>query len=178
MGNMMADKKGYILKGIIVYISFLNILVLGLLLSNIKEIVNNFNIFFIILVAVNLFVVIHNAIFLFTNKINKDYKWILVYNFVFSLISGFSFRMFGFFISNNLGPNLSVYFTTNYGGTDYGFRYSLFNMLMQLFPYDNIKYTGFSIQLNLIMLTISTYFLYSYLKLRRNTLTNSDDVLD
>jgi hypothetical protein len=159
----MTTKKSYWFKGVVSYILLLNVLVILLLISKGGWILENFNIFFITLFIINVFILTHNCIFLFKKNIgDKDSRLISLYNFGFALISGLNMRMFGFIFNNDLGVDISAFFIKNYGGQSFGFKYDIFNLSMQFFFYDSIKYSGFSIQLNLIMLLISGYLLFSY----------------
>jgi hypothetical protein len=158
------------IKVIIIYILVLNLSVCYVLLVRIDAILGNFNMFFLSLLLLNIFLAAVNMIFLFRKNANKNYKLILIYNAIFSMISGLDIRAFGSIISNNLGIDLGLYFTKNFGGTDYGFKYGIFHLSMQLSFYDDIKYTGFSVKLNLIILFIGVLLFYFYNKMRRYNL--------
>lgn len=69
-------------------------------------------------------------------------------------------------MSNDLGTDFSIYFTKNYAGIDYGFRYDIFNFVTKIFRYDTTTLNGFSIQINLIMIIISIVLFCFYTKIR------------
>jgi hypothetical protein len=105
--------------------------------------------------------VVVNLFFLFKKESENGRKLILLVNAIYSLISGLEFRGRGIIISNNLGPDISVYFKKNWGGLDYGFYYDVFNVVIKLFFYDNTKYPQLSFQVNLIMLMISVFLFFN-----------------
>jgi hypothetical protein len=140
---------------------------LATLLTHMNEILGNFNLFFISLWLISILIVLVDLIFLFKKKSLKDYKLVLLLNAFYSLFSGLEFRIGGYIISNNLGADISVYFKKNSAGTDYGFYFDTFNLVSKLFFYDNSKYPQLSIQINLIMLSISILFFYFYNKMQK-----------
>jgi hypothetical protein len=162
----MNNRKIYFIKALIIYLLILSILLCSILLIRIEEILNNFNLFFLSLLLLNIFIVAINCIFLFRRNLPNDYKLVLLYNSIFSLVSGISFRMFGYAVSNNLGVDFSTFFTKNNVGVAYGFHYDTFNLIVKLFRYDEVKLTGFSVQINLIMWWISICLFYFYYRLR------------
>jgi hypothetical protein len=165
---MITKKKMYIIKGLIIYLLVLSILVCTALLIRINEILSNFNLFFFGLLLLNIFIVAFNFIFLFRKNLLNDYKMVLLTNSIFSLISGLNLRFFGYIVNNNLGTDFSIYFTKNNAGVDYGLRYDLFNFDIALLRYDDIKLTGFSIQINLIMLLVSSCLFYFFNNVRKS----------
>ncbi|MEO6631668.1 MAG: hypothetical protein ABIN13_08105 [Mucilaginibacter sp.] len=141
------NKNNFLLKGVISYILLLNVLAVVLLVSKGLWILETFNVFFITLFVINVFILIHNGVFSFKkNPTDKDSRLILLYNLAFTLISGLNIRMFGFIFNNNLGVDISAYFLKNYGGQTFGFEYDVFNLSMKFFFYDAVKYSGFGVQ--------------------------------
>jgi hypothetical protein len=156
------NKNIYIIKAQLIYLSILSLCVCVLLLSQIGELLSKFNIFFICVLLLNLFTVAYNAIFFFRKNTQKDWTSVLLYNSVYALICGFSVRVGGMILANNLGTDISIYLTKNQAGTDYGFNWDSFNIVVKLLFYDTSTLSGFSIQLNLVMLFISGFLFFHY----------------
>lgn len=165
----MTNKKAYCIKGLIVYLLILSVIVCGILLTRIVEILDNFNLFFLSLLLLNISMVAVNGTFLFRKKSLKDYKLVLIINSVYSLISCLEFRAFGVIVSNNLGIDFSLFYTKNNLGVDYGYYYDTFNMILKLFLYDSTNRTGFTIKVNLIMLLISIILFYFYTDVKKSS---------
>jgi len=164
----MTNKKIKFIKALISYLTFIGLVTLFILITKISQIIGNFNIFFISVLLINLFVVVVNLFFLFKKESENGRKLILLVNAIYSLISGLEFRGRGIIISNNLGPDISVYFKKNWGGLDYGFYYDVFNVVIKLFFYDNTKYPQLSFQVNLIMLMISLLLFFNCKTMRKS----------
>lgn len=164
---MMNNRKIYFIKALIIYLFTLSIFVCSVLLIRIGDIINNLNLFFLSLLLINVFIAATNGIFLFRKNSAKDYKMVLLYNAIFSLISGFQFRAFGYIVANNLGADFSIMFMKNSAGSGFAIHYDSFNVIEKLLFYDNIKMGGFSIQINLIMLLISVCLFYFYNKIKK-----------
>lgn len=165
---MMMNKKKILIRNLIIYLTVICSVTLFGLTTKIGEIIENFNVFFISIWLINLFVIAVNLSFWFRKRSENDYKIILPVNSIYSFISGLEFRGGGYILSNNLGPDLSIYFKKNCEGIDYGLHYDLFNVIIKLLFYDNTKCPQFSIQLNLIMLTVSLILLFNYKKMKAN----------
>lgn len=169
--NMMTNKKIKFIKALISYLTFIGLVTLFILITKISQIVGTFNIFFISVLLINLFVVVVNLFFLLKKESENGHKLILLVNAIYSLISGLEFRGRGVIISNNLGPDISVYFKKNWGGLDYGFHYDVFNVVIKLFFYDNTKYPQLSFQVNLIMLMISVFLFFNCKTVKKSLYT-------
>jgi hypothetical protein len=165
--NMTTNKDLNFIKVSISYLTLVSIVTSIAILIKVDEVIGNFNLFFITILLVNIFVMAVDLFFLFRKKAEKDYKLVLLINVIYSLISGFEVRGGGYIISNNLGSDLSIYFKKNWGGVDYGFHYDTFNLIIKLFFYDNNKSPQFSVQVNLIMLTISFFLIFYYNVMRK-----------
>ena len=163
----MSNRKRYIIKALIIYITILNVVISYNLLLSIGELLSKFNIFCLSILLLNIFTSIFNTIFLFRKELNKNYNSVLLYNSIFCMISGFGLRVAGYIINYNLGADLSVYFTKNQAGIDYGLHYDIYNFVIRLLFYNPNELSGFSIQVNLIMLTIAVFLFYCYKKSKR-----------
>lgn len=87
--KMMMNRSNFFIKAVIIYLTILSLLVSFALLTRINAIIGNLNLFFLCLLLIVLFISVTNVIFLFRKNSIKDYRLVILYNLIFSLISGY-----------------------------------------------------------------------------------------
>ena len=166
----MTNKKTTWIKWIIVYLLVLSSIISIILLYKIKDIIEYFNLFLLIILSINLFITIYNIIFPFKkNKTVSDWKLTLIFNSVFSLIAGLNIRAFGFVFNNNYGVDMSPLFVKNQAGILYGLNWKYFNFDTAFYLYDTDRLSGFSLEINLVTLLIFVVLIRQYNLLQKNS---------
>jgi hypothetical protein len=159
--------KTFLIKLLLVYLTILSFCAIWLLFSSIVTIVLSLNITAIIALLVDLFIAIVNLFYFFRRASTQDTKTILLYNIIFSLISGLVIRIGGYPFANDLGLNLAIGYVTNAAGPSFLLNFNWFNIFMN-FPNTILpNATGFHIEINLIMWGIGIFLLTCYKKINK-----------
>ncbi len=167
------NKKIYLVKIPIAYLTILSLIASIILLSQILRIIEFLNIPALLVLTVDLFISAINIIFLFKKNTQKDIKLVLIYNIVFCIISGILVRIGGYPFANNLGADFSIGYIQNYAANTYVVNGYFFNMLMN-FPDKIQNFSGFSFQINLIIWGIGTLLIVCYKRIDRWFTTSSE----
>jgi hypothetical protein len=163
----LKSKIFFFVKVVLVYLTILCLIVSINFLVHIGDILSSSNftviggVFFL---AIYLFISILNIIFLVRKKSIKAYKTVVLYNFIFSLISGIGLKIGDYLIINNVGADVSIVGIYSNKGPGFLFHYDLFNFIIK-FLKDDPKNQGFGIEINLIMWTLGLFLLICYKKL-------------
>lgn len=165
MGEL--NKKPFVIvKIIIIYLTFVCLFVSINFIIHIGNILNDsiltaigglcFLFLFISTFIIDLIFLIHK----------KHLKHVLLYNSIFTLISGFTIRFGGYLISNNLGSDFSFVYLNTENKNFFSFHYDLFNYIV-IFQKLSIADPYKGIKINLIMLGFTIFLFYCYKKVRR-----------
>jgi len=156
----------FFIKAILIYLSILCLIVSVSFLIHIAGILNDSTITAIgglVFLAIYLFILIINVLFLIRKKAVKDFKLVLLYNFIFSLISGIGLRLPGFLLVNNLGADISIVYLNEKAGSNFFIHYDTFNFFVK-FQTSNATEHVLGIQINLIMWAIGFFLIVCYKK--------------
>ena len=104
------NKKNIILYVIIVYLTIISIVTSLFLIESIGVILAKSNIALIISLLVNLTMTVLNVLFFRMRRYQKDFRLILLYNSIYSLIYGIGVQVAGLLIVNYSGFNFSVFY--------------------------------------------------------------------
>jgi hypothetical protein len=158
------NKTKFFIKVILIYLAGLCLIVSINFLIHIEEILSTFNftaVMGVVFLAIYLFILSMNAVFIIRNKTEKDYKLILLYNFIFSLFSGFSIRLPDFLITNNLGTDFSIVFFKLDTGSKFFLHYDIFNFVVKFQHLDTGQHV-FGLQINLFIWAIGLFLFFCY----------------
>ncbi len=161
------NKKSLILYIVLIYLTIISIFTSVFLIESIDEIWAKGNVLLMISLLINLTIAIFNILLFTMNRRQKDYRLILLFNSVYSLIYGVGIRIAGIVIINYLGFNFSLLYIHNDGST-IQLNYGSFNIILKFFKYDKMANPGFSFDINLIMLLISIVLFYFYNSIKRS----------
>jgi hypothetical protein len=161
--------KVYLIKALVGYLTTLSFLVCIAFIGNILDIIRITNIVAIAYLIIYLFTTLINIVFLCKKNSINDFKGILIYNAIFSFVSGIKLRIGGYLFANNLGLDLSIVYFKNPKGQGFFFHFDIFNLVIK-FPDVDLHLEGFSVSINLFIWVIGGVLL---LNLRRILLDNS-----
>jgi hypothetical protein len=167
------SKSNFFIKLILIYFSILCLMVSMNFLFHIKAILTDSILTAIggvLFLAIYLFILIINVLFLVRKKSVKDFKHVLLYNFIFSLFSGIGLRLPGFLLVNDLGADFSIVWLKAKAGSNFFIHYDTFNFIVK-FQSSNTNEQVFGVQINLIMWAIGFFLFIFYRKF--NSISNT-----
>jgi len=160
-------------KFFLIYLTLLCLVISLNFLVNIKVLLNEFSIISIIGLAfllIYLFIISSNMFFFFGKKVSGNYKSILLFNSIFSIISGFSLRTGNWLIANNLGADISIILLKDNTNWRYLLHFNILDFVVK-YQHEPIGDQGWGFQINLIMLAIGIFLFICY---KKNTFSMSN----
>ena len=159
-------KSKIIINGLIIYITVISLFVFLMLVFNIDEILTNMNILLMTVLFIVSFIFLFNVIFLLKKTSYPYYKLLLIFNSIFCLLFSFRIRFNGWLISNQIGTQLSFFKVKNFAGSDFGFSFKWFDVVLLLSRYNDTGNDGYLFQVNLFMLVIGVSLFVAFLQSR------------
>lgn len=157
----------FLVKIVLIYLAFLCLIISVNFLFHIRDILNGndfSSIAGIFFLAIYLFILTANIVFLIKTKTREKYKVVLLFNIVFSIISCFGVRVHKFIIANILGIDFSLFYIKAKAGYKFLFYYDTFDFTVQ-FKHSDVSDPVFGIQVNFIMLSIGVFLFICYRKI-------------
>ncbi|MDB5150838.1 MAG: hypothetical protein JWQ57_4858 [Mucilaginibacter sp.] len=156
-------KLSLFLNIILIYLAFVCLIVGLNFLANIRSILSVLNlgsIISLILLIIYFFILIINLVFLIRKR-KGNFRNVILFNLIFSVISGISLRLSSYIIAHNLGADISLVYINAFADKRIFIHADLFNFIVQFKHLDTVD-PAFGFQINFIMWGIGAFLLFCY----------------
>jgi len=156
------------IKLVLIYLTFLYVIISLNFLINVGDILKSDilpvigGLFFL---AIYVSMSIINISFFIRRKEIDNYKTVLFFNSIFSLLSGIGGKIAGFVLINDIGADVSVAYFYGKQAPGLFLHYDLFNFVIKFYKDDPQK-NDFGFGINLVMLAISVFLFICYRKIQ------------